>query len=80
LLLINEKASEEEKKAEAPKSAKADTGGKGPIKLGDSLPSITLQNEKGEDVDVAKLAEGGKGVVLFLYPKVGSYTTSVGLY
>jgi hypothetical protein len=39
-----------------------------------------LQNEKGEDVDVAKLAEGGKGVVLFLYPKVGSYTTSVGLY
>lgn len=38
------------------------------IDLGDSLPSLTLQNEKGEDIDVASLA-AEKGVVLFLVPK-----------
>ncbi|GJJ12823.1 hypothetical protein Clacol_007068 [Clathrus columnatus] len=39
-----------------------------PIGLGDSLPSITLKNEKDEDVDVAQLATE-KGVVFFLIPK-----------
>ena len=38
------------------------------IDIGDSLPSITLKNEKGEDVDVSSLASE-KGVVLFLVPK-----------
>lgn len=38
------------------------------IDLGDSLPSLTLQNEKGEDIDVASLA-AEKGVVMFLVPK-----------
>lgn len=39
-----------------------------PIDIGDSLPSITLKNEKGEDVDVSKLA-AEKGVIFFLVPK-----------
>ncbi|KII85686.1 hypothetical protein PLICRDRAFT_116043 [Plicaturopsis crispa FD-325 SS-3] len=38
------------------------------IDLGGSLPSVTLKNEKGEDVDVATLT-AEKGVVLFLVPK-----------
>jgi len=63
-------AEKAEKEAEAPKSARADTGGKGAIKLGDGLPKITVQNHKGEDVLVGDLGAGGRGVVLFLYPKV----------
>ncbi|KAF6760632.1 thioredoxin-like protein [Ephemerocybe angulata] len=39
-----------------------------PIDIGDSLPSLTLKNEKGEDVQVAELA-AEKGVVFFLVPK-----------
>jgi len=38
------------------------------IELGGSLPSLTLKNEKGEDIQVADLANE-KGVVLFLVPK-----------
>jgi thioredoxin-dependent peroxiredoxin len=38
------------------------------IDIGDSLPSITLKTEKGEDVDVPGLA-AERGVVLFLVPK-----------
>jgi len=38
------------------------------VEVGDPLPSITLKNEKGEDVDVAKLADD-QGVVIFLVPK-----------
>ena len=38
------------------------------IDVGDSLPSILLKNEKGEEVDVAQLA-AEKGVVMFLVPK-----------
>ena len=39
-----------------------------PIDVGDSLPSYTLKNEQGEDVDVANLADEG-GVILFTIPK-----------
>ncbi|GLB40844.1 putative redoxin [Lyophyllum shimeji] len=39
-----------------------------PIDIGDVLPSVTLSNEKGEDVDVAALA-AEQGVVFFLVPK-----------
>ena len=39
-----------------------------PVSVGDQLPSITLKNEKGEDVDIAKLADN-QGVVIFLVPK-----------
>lgn len=45
---------------EAPEAKKID--------IGDSLPSFTLKNEKGEDVDTATLA-ADKGVILFLVPK-----------
>ncbi|TCD69570.1 hypothetical protein EIP91_006992 [Steccherinum ochraceum] len=38
------------------------------IDIGDTLPSFTLKNEKGEDVDVASLT-AEKGVVFFLVPK-----------
>lgn len=39
-----------------------------PIDIGDSLPSLVLKNEKGEDVQVADLTNE-KGVILFLVPK-----------
>ncbi|CAL1710891.1 unnamed protein product [Somion occarium] len=39
-----------------------------PIDLGDNLPSVTLKNEKGEDVDVSTLT-AEKGLILFLVPK-----------
>ncbi|CAK5276819.1 unnamed protein product [Mycena citricolor] len=38
------------------------------IDIGDSLPSITLKNEKDEDLDVATLT-ADQGLVLFLVPK-----------
>lgn len=38
------------------------------IDIGDSLPSYTLKNEKGEDIDVSTLT-AEKGLVLFLVPK-----------
>ncbi|KAG1724711.1 thioredoxin-like protein [Suillus paluster] len=39
-----------------------------PIDIGDILPSMTLKNEKGEDIDTGSIA-AEKGVVLFLVPK-----------
>lgn len=38
------------------------------IDIGDQLPSITLKNEKGEDLDIGRLADE-QGVILFLVPK-----------
>lgn len=38
------------------------------IDIGDSLPTLTLKNEKNEDIQIADLASE-KGVVLFLVPK-----------
>ncbi|KAI0782768.1 thioredoxin-like protein [Abortiporus biennis] len=43
----------------------------GKIDVGDSLPSVTLKNEEGEDVDVSTLTEE-KGLVLFLVPKANT--------
>ncbi|KAA1472652.1 peroxiredoxin Q [Dentipellis sp. KUC8613] len=47
-----------------------------PIDLGDSLPSVILKNEKGEDVDVSTLV-ATKGAIFFSIPKVdtGGCTT-----
>jgi len=39
------------------------------IDIGDSLPELTLKNEKGEDIQVANLASDEKGVIIFLVPK-----------
>jgi len=38
------------------------------VDIGDSLPTLTLKNEKSEDIQIADLASE-KGVVLFLVPK-----------
>lgn len=38
------------------------------VDVGETLPSLVLKNEKGEDVDTASLT-AEKGVVLFLVPK-----------
>jgi len=38
------------------------------IDIGDSLPSLVLKDEKGEDIQIADLADE-KGVILFLVPK-----------
>ncbi|KAI0087206.1 thioredoxin-like protein [Irpex rosettiformis] len=38
------------------------------IDIGDALPTLTLKNEKDEDIEVSSLATE-KGVVLFLVPK-----------
>ncbi|KAG8910072.1 methylglyoxal reductase (NADPH-dependent) gre2, partial [Tulasnella sp. 408] len=56
----------EEKAAEAPADAKADTAKE--LQVGDTLPDLTLKNEKDEDVKIAELAKE-KGVVFFLVPK-----------
>lgn len=48
------------------------------IELGGSLPSVTLKNEKGEDIQVADLA-AEKGVILFLVPKADTRTLSFAL-
>ena len=37
------------------------------------MPSLTLKNEKGEDLDVSSLASD-KGVVFFLVPKADTRT------
>lgn len=39
------------------------------LKDGDVLPSITLKNEKGDDVDVSTLVDEDHGVIFFTYPK-----------
>ncbi|KIK91059.1 hypothetical protein PAXRUDRAFT_831161 [Paxillus rubicundulus Ve08.2h10] len=54
----DEPAAESSSLADAPKK----------IDIGDTIPSVVLKNEKGEDVDTSTLT-GAKGVVLFLVPK-----------
>ncbi|KAG8883925.1 hypothetical protein FRB97_005599 [Tulasnella sp. 331] len=56
---------EEVKAAAAEAEAEAEVG---ELQIGDGLPEWTFQNEKGEDIEIAKLA-GEKGLVLFLVPK-----------
>ena len=42
--------------------------------IGDSLPSLTLKNEKDEDVNVKELTE--RGLVLFVVPKADTRESS----
>lgn len=63
----------EQSTAKKAKPAAAEDEGEGnptlaTIDIGNSLPSLTLKNEKDEDVQVADLASE-KGVILFLVPK-----------
>ncbi|KAF9802746.1 hypothetical protein IEO21_09828 [Rhodonia placenta] len=64
------KSKAEEEAAEAPDTAESNAAAAklATIDVGDALPSLTLQNEKGEDVEVSTLA-AEKGVILFLVPK-----------
>lgn len=73
------RAAEDVNKVEKNKKAKAnedetvnengdDVANAAPIDIGDILPSMTLKNEKGEDIDTGSIA-AEKGVVLFLVPK-----------
>ncbi|KAG2064385.1 AhpC-TSA-domain-containing protein [Suillus decipiens] len=71
-------AAEEVDKDEKNKKAKAnedetvedndDVADAVPIDIGDILPSMTLKNEKGEDIDTGSIT-AEKGVILFLVPK-----------
>lgn len=61
---------EAETKDESKEKTKAAPTSRGVLKLGQTLPHITLQDNTEAEVDVATLTEGGKGVVLFLYPRV----------
>ncbi|KAG2004868.1 hypothetical protein CC2G_003378 [Coprinopsis cinerea AmutBmut pab1-1] len=72
-----EPAAEEKSAESSSKKAKSDSDEAGngdeaaslqPIDIGDSLPSLVLKNEKGEDIQIADLAKE-KGVVLFLVPR-----------
>ncbi|THG94975.1 hypothetical protein EW026_g6590 [Hermanssonia centrifuga] len=70
---LHSKAESDEQVSESVGDAKvAEPANKGEnlkaIDLGDTLPSLTLKNEKGEDVEVANLA-AEKGLIFFLVPK-----------
>lgn len=56
-------------KAKAGAEGSSTSGG---LQIGDTIPEITLKNEKDEDVDVKELAS--KGLVLFLVPKANTRT------
>jgi peroxiredoxin Q/BCP len=51
----------------------AETPAPASINIGDTLPSYTLKNEQGEDIDTANLAEE-KGVIIFSIPKADTCT------
>lgn len=46
------------------------------IDIGDTLPNLTLKNEKDEDVEISSLATE-KGVVFFLVPKADTRTSTL---
>ncbi|PCH38970.1 AhpC-TSA-domain-containing protein [Wolfiporia cocos MD-104 SS10] len=62
------KAEEAAAEAEDTEEADEEAAKLATIDIGGQLPSLTLKNEKGEDVEVADLA-AEKGVILFLVPK-----------
>ena len=47
-----------------------------PLDIGDTLPTLTLKNEKGEDIEISKLAED-QGLVIFLVPKADTRQSSL---
>jgi len=69
---LSTKRSAEDDGIKSSKKVKSDAGNAAldiaHIDIGDSLPSLTLKNEKDEDVDVSTLT-AEKGVVFFLVPK-----------
>ncbi|KAJ9108507.1 hypothetical protein QFC20_003413 [Naganishia adeliensis] len=69
---IPEETEEAEKEAEASPDDKAETGGEKELEEGDVLPSITIQDNKGQDVDVSTLCDSDHGLVIFVYPKANT--------
>jgi peroxiredoxin Q/BCP len=67
---VNEKEEQNEKDDEEKSTSKPKPKSNSKLALGDVLPSLTLENDEGKEVDVSKLTEGGNGVVIFIYPKV----------
>jgi len=61
----NKKAKPEESAEDNDKAADVKLA---PVNIGDILPSVTLKNEKGEDVAIGEIAKE-KGVVMFLVPR-----------
>lgn len=64
-----EASKEAEAAAEAP--AEAASSSSKELQIGDVLPSITLSNNSGTDVDIGSLAKD-QGVVFFLVPKANT--------
>ncbi|KAF9477212.1 AhpC-TSA-domain-containing protein [Pholiota conissans] len=62
------KADDKAEKTEGAEAEEASAPALARIEIGDSLPSLTLKNEKGEDIQISELA-AEKGVILFLVPK-----------
>ncbi|KAI5451607.1 thioredoxin peroxidase dot5 [Naganishia albida] len=67
-----EEAAQAEKEAEASPEAKADTGNEKELEEGDVLPSMTIQDNKGQNVDVSTLCDSEHGLVIFVYPKANT--------
>lgn len=67
------KADDQAEKDESAEAAEPSTPALARIEIGDSLPSLTLKNEKAEDIQVSELA-AEKGVILFLVPKADTRT------
>ncbi|KAJ9105946.1 hypothetical protein QFC19_003280 [Naganishia cerealis] len=65
-------AAEAEKEAEAAPEDKADTGDVKELQEGEVLPSITVQDNKGQDIDVSTLCDADNGLVIFVYPKANT--------
>lgn len=66
--ISKKKAKPNEEPTEEGEASAADAEKLPSIDIGDSLPTLTLKNEKNEDVQIADLTSE-KGVVLFLVPK-----------
>jgi hypothetical protein len=49
------------------------------LSIGDLLPTVTLKNEKDEDVNVAEIA-AEKGLILFLVPKADTRQSTLQLW
>lgn len=68
LTFVVSEAKPNEEPTEEGEASAADAEKLPSIDIGDSLPTLTLKNEKNEDVQIADLTSE-KGVVLFLVPK-----------
>ncbi|QRG37398.1 hypothetical protein FDK38_001771 [Candidozyma auris] len=59
-------------KTEEPVEESVEKTGGSELEVGDELPSLTLLDEKENEVDVAKVAKESKYLVIFAYPKAST--------